>query len=100
MLQPGTLPYLTHERFLILSLVLTNGGSIRGEDLRAKLAARGWTPSQPGFSQIMTRMERSKILMTEYAQKIVNGAAKRERIYAITQKGTDAHVESIKFYEP
>jgi hypothetical protein len=100
MLKPGTLPYLTHERFLILSTLVQNGGRMVGEHLRTVLARKGWTPTQPGFSQIMGRAEKSKLIHAEYTPKIVEGVQKRQRIYGITRKGMDHLTESMKFYNP
>jgi hypothetical protein len=99
-LTPGTLPRLTHERYLILSLILEDGGRITGEDLRRKMAKRGWTPTQPGFSQVMNRAEKAKFVLSEYAPKIVHGAVKRQRVYSITKLGIVARAESLKFYAP
>ena len=92
----SVLPPVTHPQFLILESLV--GGEHAGRDVRAALADHGAGRTLPAFYELMARLEKAGLVCGSYAPKKVNGQVVRERRYAITEAGREAHAATCRFY--
>ncbi len=94
------LPPVTHLQFLILEALGERGGEgdVAGAEVRGTLGDHGVSRTLPAFYELMGRLEKAGLVVGHYAPKSVNGQKVRERRYALTQEGSDAHEATCSFY--
>ncbi len=92
------IPELTHLQYAIL-LTLADGKTLSGEEIRLRIRQFGANfNAEPKFYQLMSRMEKSDLLVGEYTDRKTNPRQVRERKYKQTDKGTKAVNISFEFY--
>jgi DNA-binding PadR family transcriptional regulator len=92
-----SLPALTHLQYLVL-------GVLRSEDhpgrvVRHALATYGVKRSAPAFYQLMSRLEKAKLVEGWYEQVVVRDQAVTERRYRITREGARQWARAHRFYQ-
>jgi DNA-binding PadR family transcriptional regulator len=91
------LPSLTHLQYLVLG-VLRNDEQ-PGRVLRGALAEFGIRRSAPAFYQLMSRLEKARLVEGWYDQITVHDQAVTERRYRITPEGVRLWRKAQSFYE-
>ena len=92
-----SLPALTHLQFLVLGVLRADEQP--GRVVRRALASFGVRRSAPAFYQLMSRLEKAKLVEGWYEQIIVHDQAVTERRYRITPEGTRLWGQAQRFYE-
>ncbi len=92
----SALPPVTHLQFLILESLA--GNEHAGREVRSTLADHGARRTLPAFYELMARLEKAGLVRGSYSPKTVNGQIVRERRYAITEAGREAHAATCRFY--
>jgi DNA-binding PadR family transcriptional regulator len=90
-------PELSYLQILVIEAV--GASQVSGRDLRARLAETGARKSGPAFYQLMSRLEESRFVEGEYAQKVIDGRVFKERVYRVTGEGERAARETFAFYQ-
>jgi hypothetical protein len=70
-----------------------------GRVLRQALASYGVRRSAPAFYQLMSRLEKAKLVEGWYEQIVVHDQAVTERRYRITTEGTRLWTRAQRFYD-
>ena len=91
------LPSLTHLQYLVLGVL--RGAEQPGRVLRQALAEFGVRRSAPAFYQLMSRLEKARLVEGWYDQVTVHDQAVTERRYRITPEGTRLWRQAQSFYE-
>jgi DNA-binding PadR family transcriptional regulator len=91
------LPTLTHLQFLVLGVLRSEEQP--GRVLRQALAEYGVRRSAPAFYQLMSRLERAKLVEGWYDQVTVRDQAVTERRYRITPEGQRLWRKAQGFYD-
>ncbi len=89
-------PRLSHLQFLVVGSL--RGRTVPGREVREKLRAVGVRKSGPGFYQLMSRLEDTRLVEGWYHQEIVDSQIIRERHYKLTAEGSRAWDGSRDFY--
>lgn len=92
-----SLPALTHLQYLVLSVLLADEQP--GRVLRQALASYGIRRSAPAFYQLMSRLEKAKLVQGWYEQIVVRDQAVTERRYKITPEGLRLWTKAHRFYQ-
>ena len=90
------LPVITHLQFLVLGCLL--GGEQPGREIRDTIAGYGVRRSGPAFYQMMSRLERARLVEGWYEQITVGDQAVTERRYRIRPAGEKLWAETRDFY--
>ena len=90
------LPSLTHLQYLVLGVLRLDEQP--GRVLRQALARYGVRRSAPAFYQLMSRLEKARLVDGWYEQIIVNDQAVTERRYRITPEGSRLWTKAHGFY--
>ena len=90
------IPKLTHLQFLVLGLL--REGEQPGRVLRRALAAHGVRRSGPAFYQLMSRLERDRLVDGWYEQITAGDQAVTERRYRVRPAGAKLWAEARDFY--
>ena len=96
-MSPPRLPVITHLQFLVLGCLVHEEQP--GRVIRERIAECGVRRSGPAFYQMMSRLERARLVEGWYEQVKVGDQAVTERRYRITAAGTRAWKETRAFYE-
>ncbi len=91
-----SLPPLTHLQFLILGVV--RAGETPGRVVREALMEYGVRRTAPAFYQVMSRLEKARLLEGSYEQVVVGDQAVTERRYRITKLGVTQWEATRQFY--
>ena len=91
------LPSLTHLQYLVLGVL--RGAEQPGRVLRQALAEFGVRRSAPAFYQLMSRLEKARLVEGWYDQVTVHDQAVTERRYRITPEGTRLWRQAQSVYE-
>jgi DNA-binding PadR family transcriptional regulator len=92
-----SLPALTHLQFLVLGVLRADEQP--GRVLRHALAEYGVRRSAPAFYQLMSRLERAKLVEGWYDQITIRDQAVTERRYRITPEGLRLWRKAQGFYD-
>jgi DNA-binding PadR family transcriptional regulator len=92
-----SLPLLTHLQYLVLGLLQIEEQP--GRTLRTALAAYGVRRSTPAFYQLMSRLEKARLVEGWYSQIVVHDQAVTERRYRITPEGARLWHKAQGFYD-
>ena len=92
----AALPSLTHLQYLVLGVLRSDEQP--GRVLRQALARYGVRRSAPAFYQLMSRLERARLVEGWYEQVVVNDQAVTERRYRITPEGARLWSKAQGFY--
>ena len=92
-----TLPSLTHLQYLVLGVLRHDERP--GRVLRDALAEYGVQRSAPAFYQLMSRLEKARLVEGWYEQITVGDQAVTERRYRITSEGLRLWRDAHGFYE-
>ena len=90
------LPQITHLQFLVLGCLLTDEQP--GRAIRDAIAEYGVRRSGPAFYQMMSRLERAKLVEGWYEQIVVGDQAVTERRYRIRPAGARVWRDTSEFY--
>src|SRR5688500_856474 len=90
------IPPITHLQFLVLGCHVE--GEQPGRAIRETIAAYGVRRSGPAFYQMMSRLERDRLLEGWYGQVTVGDQAVTERRYRIKPMGARLWRETSEFY--
>jgi DNA-binding PadR family transcriptional regulator len=91
------LPTLTHLQYLVLGVLRHDEQP--GRVVRQALARYGVRRSAPAFYQLMSRLEKAKLVEGWYEQITVHDQAVTERRYRITAEGVRLWRKARVFYE-
>jgi hypothetical protein len=91
------LPALTHLQYLVLGVLRADEQP--GRTVRQALAAYGVRRTAPAFYQLMSRLERARLVQGWYEQVIVRDQAVTERHYRIMPEGARLWADAHRFYE-
>lgn len=91
------LPALTHLQYLVLGVLRSEEQP--GRVLRSALAQYGVRRSAPAFYQLMSRLEKSRLVEGWYEQIVVGDQAVTERRYRITPEGGRLWRKAHAFYQ-
>ena len=91
------IPPITHLQFLVLGCLAD--GEQPGRVIRETIAAFGVRRSGPAFYQMMSRLERDRLVDGWYEQVTVGDQAVTERRYRIRPAGSRLWRETAEFYE-
>jgi DNA-binding PadR family transcriptional regulator len=91
------LPDLTHLQFLVLGVLLT--GEHSGRTIRRVIGEYGISRSAPAFYQMMSRLERDRIVEGWYEQVRAGDQVVTERRYRATAGGSRKWRQTRAFYE-
>ena len=91
------LPILTHLQYLVLGVLRHDEQP--GRALRQALAEYGVRRSAPAFYQLMSRLEKGRLVEGWYEQITVGDQAVTERRYRITTDGLRLWRQAHGFYE-
>ena len=92
-----SLPALTHLQYLVLGALRADEQP--GRALRQVLASYGARRSAPAFYQLMSRLEKARLVEGWYEQIVVHDQAVTERRYKITPEGIRSWTKAQRFYE-
>ena len=92
-----SLPALTHLQYLVLGVLLVDDQP--GRVLRNALTQYGVRRSAPAFYQLMSRLEKSKLVEGWYEQIVVHDQAVTERRYRVTPEGARLWRKAQGFYD-
>jgi DNA-binding PadR family transcriptional regulator len=92
-----TLPVLTHLQYLVLGVLRSEEQP--GRVLRSALTRYGVRRSAPAFYQLMSRLEKARLVEGWYEQIVVGDQAVTERRYRITPDGARLWRKAQGFYE-
>lgn len=92
-----TLPALTHLQYLVLGVLRVDEQP--GRVLRMALADYGVRRSAPAFYQLMSRLEKARLVEGWYDQLTVGDQAVTERRYRITPEGVRLWRKAQGFYQ-
>lgn len=95
-MSPHKLPQITHLQFLVLGCLLNDEQP--GRIIRETIAEYGVRRSGPAFYQMMSRLERAKLVEGWYEQIVVGDQAVTERRYRIRPAGARVWRETSEFY--
>lgn len=95
-MSPQRLPSITHLQFLVLGCLVKDEQP--GRIIRETIAGFGIRRSGPAFYQMMSRLERSKLVEGWYEQIIAGDQAVTERRYRIRPAGLRVYRETAEFY--
>jgi DNA-binding PadR family transcriptional regulator len=95
-MSPTRLPPITHLQFLVLGCLLNEEQP--GRTIRETIAEYGVRRSGPAFYQMMSRLERAKLVEGWYEQVVVGDQAVTERRYRIRPAGARVWRETSEFY--
>ena len=95
-MSPHKLPQITHLQFLVLGSLLNEEQP--GRIIRETIAEYGVRRSGPAFYQMMSRLERAKLVEGWYEQIVVGDQAVTERRYRIRPAGARVWRETSEFY--
>ena len=95
-MSPPRLPQITHLQFLVLGRLLNDEQP--GRVIRDAIAEFGVRRSGPAFYQMMSRLERAKLVEGWYEQVVVGDQAVTERRYRIRPAGARVWRETSEFY--
>ena len=90
------LPPITHLQFLVLGCLVE--GEQPGRVIRDAIAAFGVRRSGPAFYQMMSRLDRDRLVEGWYEQITVGDQAVTERRYKIKPAGARVWRETAEFY--
>lgn len=90
------LPPITHLQYLVLGCLLDDEQP--GRAIREAIAAYGVRRTGPAFYQMMSRLERAKLVEGWYEQVVVGDQAVTERRYRIRPAGVKVWRETSDFY--
>jgi DNA-binding PadR family transcriptional regulator len=90
------LPKITHMQFLVLGLLREREQP--GRAIREALAAHGVKRSAPAFYQLMSRLERDRLVDGWYEQVTAGDQAVTERRYRLRPAGAKLWTEARDFY--
>lgn len=90
------IPRLTHLQFLVLGLL--RAGEQPGRVIRDALAAHGVKRSGPAFYQLMSRLERDRLVDGWYEQVTAGDQSVTERRYRLRPSGAKLWTEARDFY--
>jgi DNA-binding PadR family transcriptional regulator len=90
------IPPITHLQFLVLGCLVE--GEQPGRAIRETIAAYGVRRSGPAFYQMMSRLERDRLVEGWYGQVTVGDQAVTERRYRIKPAGARLWRETSEFY--
>jgi hypothetical protein len=90
------LPVITHLQFLVLGCL--RAGEQPGRVIRDAIAAYGVRRSGPAFYQMMSRLERARLVEGWYGQITVGDQAITARRYRIRPAGEKVWSETRDFY--
>ena len=90
------IPPITHLQFLVLGCLVD--GEQPGRVIRETIAAFGVSRSGPAFYQMMSRLERDRLIEGWYEQVTVGDQTVTERRYQIKPAGTRVWRETAEFY--
>jgi len=90
------LPVITHLQFLVLGCL--RSGEQPGRAIRETIAGYGVRRSGPAFYQMMSRLERARLVDGWYEQVTIGDQAVTERRYRIRPAGEKLWSETRDFY--
>jgi DNA-binding PadR family transcriptional regulator len=90
------IPPITHLQFLVLGCLVD--GELAGRAVRETIADYGVRRSGPAFYQMMSRLERDRLIEGWYEQVTVGDQAVTERRYRIKPAGARLWRETSEFY--
>ncbi len=93
---PPRIPTITHLQFLVLGCLVHEEQP--GRVIRERIAEYGVRRSGPAFYQMMSRLERARLVDGWYEQVIVGDQAVTERRYRIRPAGLRLWRETDEFY--
>jgi len=91
-----SLPDLTHLQYLVLGVL--RGGEQPGRVLRQALATYGVRRTAPAFYQLMSRLEKARLVEGWYEHVAVKDQAVIERRYRTTPEGARLWAQAHQFY--
>jgi DNA-binding PadR family transcriptional regulator len=95
-MSPQRLPSITHLQFLVLGCLVADEQP--GRMIRETIAGFGIRRSGPAFYQMMSRLERARLVEGWYEQVIAGDQAVTERRYRIRPAGLRVYRETAEFY--
>lgn len=91
------IPKLSHLQVAILGLLAEHESESRS--LRADLKTKGYSPTRPGFHQMMNRLIDKDLVALDYAEVEYNGYMLRQSVYSLTGQGRKVCRELGDYYE-
>lgn len=95
-MSPPRLPVITHLQFLVLGCLVQEEQP--GRVIRERIAEYGVRRSGPAFYQMMSRLERARLVEGWYEQVIAGNQAVTERRYRLRPAGLRVWRETDEFY--
>ena len=95
-MSPPLLPVITHLQFLVLGCLVHDEQP--GRVIRERIAEYGVRRSGPAFYQMMSRLERARLVEGWYEQVIAGDQAVTERRYRLRPAGLRVWRETDEFY--
>ena len=95
-MSPPRLPVITHLQFLVLGCLVHDEQP--GRVIRERIAEYGVRRSGPAFYQMMSRLERARLVEGWYEQVIAGDQAVTERRYRLRPAGLRVWRETDDFY--